>query len=495
MKAINLRSLIVAKETLSPSLLQRMIETFEIDIKRHELEDLKILVDAIYEKGTITPLHHFFVGFRIEQISKEFDLLRVSDECVVNIELKWQNTGEKMERQLRQNRYYLNSLDRDLYLFTFVSTERALYRLNGERYERVPLEELITILNRQRHLLDADIQELFSPTKYLVSPFNQIGPFLNAHYFLTSQQQQFKDIVLEHIGTGKKGRILAIEGEAGTGKTLLTYDIAKHYDFHEKKHVHIIHCGLLNKGHRRLQEVGFRIDSIYTINWDDLYEADIIIIDEAQRMHPEDVHRLLAYAEVNAINLLFSYDPTQYIGRDEAMFKNEETFAQRTTYERPLKLTGRIRSNREIISFVKKLFNRKHPGPIETYDNIEFQYFTTIEDAEQFVKLKERTGWKFIDYTVPQANGTDIQQMSLNFERNSHQVIGQEFDKVIIIIGEAVRYNTNGRLVDSEFTSNYSAARMIHQNMTRAREALHIVILNNVEILETCVTLLQSDRL
>lgn len=487
LKAINLQSIIAAKQSLPTPMLERFLDSFGIEIKPHELEDLELLVEAIYEHGTIFPLHNFFVGYRIEQISKEFDLLRVCDRLVVDIELKRQQTGERMEKQLRQNRYYLNSLNREVHLFTFVSSERKLYTLKDDRFEETSLKTLLEVLARQENLLEADVGQLFTPTQYLVSPFNQIGPFLNSQYFLTSQQQEFKNTILHLLHTKLGNQILAVEGEAGTGKTLLTYDIAKH--FHDQQQaVTIIHCGLLNEGHLRLKQEGFDIRAAHVLDHH-LPKSSLIVVDEAQRMHPSHIEKLLTYSYQNDVHLLFSYDPHQYIGREEAQYRNEETFQRVTTAERPFKLTGRIRSNKEMISFTKKLFNRRRPDQLRPYENIHFQYFTNLQDAKQFVQLKSRRGWQFIDYTVPPMNGDLIREMSLNYERNSLQVIGQEFDKVIIIIGEAVTYNEEGRLVDRT-PNDYLAAHMIHQNMTRAREQLYVVILNNLEVLETCLHVL-----
>ena len=46
---------------------------------------------------------------------------------------------------------------------------------------------------------------------------------------------------------------MSITGSAGTGKTLLTYDIAKDLKEDRKKYL-IIHCGLLNSGHDKLND-------------------------------------------------------------------------------------------------------------------------------------------------------------------------------------------------------------------------------------------------
>ncbi|MED0922930.1 hypothetical protein P4T43_21710, partial [Bacillus paranthracis] len=67
---------------------------------------------------------------------------------------------------------------------------------------------------------------------------------------MTEQQENFKNEILSYKkGTGPS--YIAIEGYAGTGKTLLTYDIAKAYRDISKR-VLIFHCGSLNEGQKKL---------------------------------------------------------------------------------------------------------------------------------------------------------------------------------------------------------------------------------------------------
>lgn len=54
----------------------------------------------------------YYIGYKIKQISKEFDLLRFSNELVINIELKSpldeDKKIKKITEQMSQNYYYLN---------------------------------------------------------------------------------------------------------------------------------------------------------------------------------------------------------------------------------------------------------------------------------------------------------------------------------------------------------------------------------------------------
>lgn len=63
---------------------------------------------------------------------------------------------------------------------------------------------------------------------------------------------------------------------------------------------------------------------------------------------------------------------------------------------------------------------------------------------------------------------------------NSHQVIGQEFDKGVIILDDNFRYNESGELKGREHPNpDYLFPILFYQNIIRAREKLCIIVLNN----------------
>ncbi|MGM9944987.1 MAG: ATP-binding protein, partial [Lysinibacillus sp.] len=94
------------------------------------MDDLHSLVDVITSITKHTNiLNHFYVGFKINQISKEFDLLRIGENSIINIELKRESTKRKITKQLIQNQYYLKFLNVPIYNFTYVALTKKLYML------------------------------------------------------------------------------------------------------------------------------------------------------------------------------------------------------------------------------------------------------------------------------------------------------------------------------------------------------------------------------
>lgn len=90
--------------------------------------------------------------------------------------------------------------------------------------------------------------EWLNPSNYLVSPFNSTDKFLNGGYFLTNQQEDLRARILKLFKNASTATFISLTGGAGTGKTLLAYDIAKSVREDRRKPL-IIHCGQLNDGH------------------------------------------------------------------------------------------------------------------------------------------------------------------------------------------------------------------------------------------------------
>ena len=131
----------------------------------------------------------YYIGYSINQISKEFDLLRFSEDLVINIELKQElnlSYEEKIEKILKQqskNFYYLKALQKNIFIFTYVEND-GLYEYDNLLNEtnKISCEELIDILKNQNFDINIDPNKLFIPSNYLVSPFN-MKRFLDGEYF------------------------------------------------------------------------------------------------------------------------------------------------------------------------------------------------------------------------------------------------------------------------------------------------------------------------
>jgi len=245
-KPINIQSLLQAKDSLKEEGFKSFLGHYGFEIRDAEIEDLILLVKALKNIGcNIGTLDKFHVGYKIPQIGKEFDLLRFSPEYIVNIEIKNNSPEAKIKKQLIRNKYYLDFIGRRVFAFAYVAESNELYflREDGE-LEKSKIAHLKDCLEKQVPSDAEVIDELFNPSDYLVSPFNSTKKFLDELYFLTHQQEDVKGQIIAALNSSKAAKFVSITGSAGTGKTLLTYDIAK-YLIDSKRTPLIIHCGQL----------------------------------------------------------------------------------------------------------------------------------------------------------------------------------------------------------------------------------------------------------
>jgi CRISPR/Cas system-associated exonuclease Cas4 (RecB family) len=174
-KSLNIISLIQAHESLSETVFKLFLSYYNIEIKDHEINVLKKFIDMLDIKKRF--YNDFFVGYKIPQISKEFDLLKFGEEYIINIELKDNSSEEKIKRQLKQNRYYLSFLGKQVHHFTFIGDTKCLYYLDNDDIKEVEPKELSELLKNQKIVKIEDINKLFDPTNYLVSPFIRLINF------------------------------------------------------------------------------------------------------------------------------------------------------------------------------------------------------------------------------------------------------------------------------------------------------------------------------
>ncbi|MER2457364.1 DNA/RNA helicase domain-containing protein [Bacillus subtilis] len=500
MKPINLISLCSAKNKLSTSVFELYLNHFDIEVKEHELETIKTLIlnlkhdDQLFEDFSQC-VTDFYVGYSIPQISKEFDLLRISKNEVINIELKRESTPEKIEKQLIQNRWYLKALKKEVFNFTYTSQDNKLYHLNENgRIEEIDFKLLISKLEVHTPIHIEDLDNLFDPTNYLVSPFNSTDKFMGGNYFLTNHQVEIKNKILKSIDNGSN--FFSIEGPPGSGKTLLTYDIAKEY-INQSKKVLVIHVGILNEGHYKLiSKYSWSIISISQYLSKDLSDYDLIILDEVQKIYYYQLENILNKVIDTDTKCIFSFDPQQCLTSNEINNKIPEYIEEKVS-PCSFKLTNKIRTNKEIGSFIKDLLYLSSNSTNQGYSNIDIQYFNKSHSAKAYTSILKNKGWKIINYT-PSFHGTEFPYDKYQSKSNetTHEVIGQEYDNVVAIIDKHFYYNEDGTLHTQGYRNNpiYHPTKMLFQMLTRARKKLCIIIINNEKVLSRCLNILNRNK-
>ena len=488
MKSINLISLAQAHDSLLYDEYKSFIKYYGVDIKNNEVIDLKVLVSEIFSRlPDVGVFNDFYVGYKIQHISKEFDLLRFGRNYVLNVEIKNTSTVEKIKKQLTRNNYYLSHINKVVHNLCFIAQTKILYRLNSSGDpESVDFNHLIQLLTNQ-NLIDLDSPDiLFNPSDYLVSPFNSTDKFVNGQYFLTGQQEDIRDKVLAEIYDSKTA-FISITGSAGTGKTLLTYDIVR--SVKNAKSVVVVHCGQLNDGHHRLRQLGWGIVSIRDFRNYDLNNIDLVVLDEVQRIYPQQFDKLVVDAQAKSTDCIFSYDKQQTLSSAESR-TNIEGKVDSLGFVSKFKLSEKIRTNKEIASFIKVLFNaNRNDISFSDCGNVDFDYFTNTSNVKDYISLISNEGWEVLRLTPSQYDNEHHESYSQLTSKTSHRVIGQEFDNVAVVIDQYFRYDSKGLLTYNSRTY-YDSVKMLFQNITRTRKKLKLIIIGNRQILNRCLSVL-----
>ncbi|MBN6204764.1 DUF2075 domain-containing protein [Staphylococcus saprophyticus] len=489
---INLKTLINTYDILKENADKYLLEKYNIEgLKPVEVEDLKkFLLNLQDYSNEISIYDNFYIGYRIKQINPEFDLLKVNDEGVFNIELKSTSTIEKIIKQQRDNFFYLNAISDNVKIITYLSSENKIYEYcaQNDTTNEINSEEVINLFRNFKNYYSENLDEIFEPSKYLISPFNDTEKFLNSKYILTQHQ---KNIIREIL---KLDHSHVIQGKAGTGKSLVLYDIAKKL-INKGYDIVLIHCGYLNEGHHKFRKNDWDIRRVSNkvIEEEEFKKLDYVLIDETQRYKPRQLKYIVENAIKNNIKMIFSIDENQYFRKGEGIYKNLQFLDGTIEGLKLQKLTEKIRTNKEIAQFIKLFFDNRKNREFD-FSNIDVEILESKNNIQEYIDYLKNEGWVYIPFTESKRHYcTYDEYTTLNLKLNSHKVIGQEFDKVIVILDNGFEFKNNSIYYNGSYY--YDPIKMLFQNMTRARKKLKFIILDNSKLYKDLITLMSENVL
>ena len=463
------------------------------NVKANELESLRILVDQLSyiisgggNGNNIDLFEHFYYSFSIEKISKEFDLLRLAKNYIINIELKSQMIAEeKIKKQLDQNCYYLEAVNRFVHEYTYVSNENLLfYRQDDGELVQTSLESLVADLRGQCDFYDGEIDDLFCASQYLISPMNTPERFLNDEYFLTGQQEEIENSIIALALKGKPISV-GITGKPGTGKTLLIYDLAKKISTIFGK-ICIIHCGTMPDGLIYLNDHLSMIDIIPVRKIRQgflLSEYSFVIIDESQRMWPNHFNLILEQVKECGASIIFSFDPNQTMSSSEV--RNEiDKQIQSIEGVVTFKLKNKIRTNRQLASFIQRLLGKHVDEMFDSYPDAQIIFANTVSEAQLIIEDLKEQNYTFINYSGSNYNYSHF-TAQYSGDYDTHHVIGQEYEKVVMVIDKTFGYDEQNRLRAREHPNpDYLYVSLLYQGLSRVRSKLAIIVVQDYPLFE-----------
>ena len=391
MKSVSIYALTRKQNLSNLSRLEYHLSGREKPLKMRtwEINSMRALVDQLEKYMPEVYRLRLFYSFQILRLGKEFDLLQVKENQIVNIELKSGAVSEDaIRRQLIQNRYYLAILGRPVRSYTYISSQNRLVRLtNHDHIVEAEWEQLCAELQEKSADFSGDLEDLFQAEWYLISPLTQPERFLKKEYFLTAQQKDIERQILKSIRI-KRGGYYHFSGLPGTGKTLLLYDIAMKLS--GRQMVCMIHCGASGQEwkrlHERLRRIVWVSDSQITAEMR-LDEYGTVLVDEAHLLDKETLDNIVEAAGKRPV--IFTSDCEDQLSPEEVDQSVKLGIAKLPEIQ-TFRLTNRIRTNEEISSFVQNMMHipdyksgRRFPHVTVFYANDDQEAANLIQDAKK----------------------------------------------------------------------------------------------------------------
>lgn len=513
-----------------------IVKQYEVAPNRfHSIKDditaLKSMVEVLsnnYGEEKITQVtNNFLFGYEFERINQEFDLLKAVEtpyaeskqNFIINIELKKSiKKSKSLKRQLRTHRFYFNRVgieDSKMYLFGYCEDKKQFFeykvKSDGvEQYSEISSARVFEVLKRFYTYKYFDIDTTFKVDNILISPLNDWEDFVGENYLLTENQKQIKNQMLSE----KEKKILRVTGSAGSGKTLVLYDIVRTLA-QKGKNIVVIPCHTKIEAHSKLAEhLNFEAIGVGSMNHSntDLSQANYIFVDEAQRMSKKQIDRIVSeFQHGNLEKVIFFYDELQWLKSGERDISDYlKTVEPHNSMD--LQLKGSIRSNYFLTLFSMNLLHstgnyssimrkrlefifddfKKYNVRVENLVNI--YYFDNYQNARVFMSNAAQTMGSTPIYFTPSTNGihggprvyydNPFDDRIVDKAKNPHKYMGQEFDSVTVPIDSKFSYDTNGDLVVNELCNISDPVQMLYEMVTRARRELNIVVIGNFQLFE-----------
>lgn len=167
----------------------------------------------------------------------DFDAMFFSKEKIIILELKHKigtqneksvlNKFKKQNHLLKKLKNKLSNFDEktEILYFLYINDSSTLleYDLGNLTYSKVDFKYLANILNSVKKPLESNPIYELTRSDFLISPLNDFQSFKNGEYYLSDEQEYCEKQILQANGKG----IFGVQGVAGSGKSLIAYDLLK----------------------------------------------------------------------------------------------------------------------------------------------------------------------------------------------------------------------------------------------------------------------------
>ncbi len=451
--------------------------------KPHEAQSLCDFVKRCMQEGAIIrDFDGYYYGYIIPRIGKEFDILKIGKDAVLNIELKsWVGDKELVLAQLVKNKFYLAHLNKKRYYFTFNSDTQILYKLSPDgQLITADFVELIALMKGTEEDESAPIDELFEVSQFILSPTENPERFINGEYFLTQQQQQIKKSALSSLEDNK---FVKISGSPGTGKTLLLYELA--ISLAKDKKVCFMQPGKVSAPQKMIEQAFSGITFCEAEgDIERIGQFDFLLCDESERYSNEFFNKLLYGLKRVETRCIFAFEKLDIFAVGERTTSSSRMAKIRGT---AFSLSGKIRINNGISHFIQCLFDKGKPIHSVDFSDVEIICSNSRKQTDELIYYLKKDG--FINLSDEKELVSKIEKARGDVPINDSY--GKEYDHVSLVVDGDYFYTSKGKLY-SRKTNAF--AENLYSAITRVRKKLCLIVENNEQLLERALFIKCNEK-
>lgn len=491
-------------DDLNNTTLSQDSKSTELVRESEFLQLLNLVNHFINYSLRIPAFENIFFGFKVDKIvCGDFDFIKVNEKNVVNIEFKDMTKDEKQDinkytekllKQLKIRKRLLSVFKRDVISIGFIQNKDLLffYKLENNKLCSIePIQVLKYLTSSKTDNSISNLSDYLNKETLNISPVNQGSLFLNNVYELTNQQQNIIDEIKK-----LKSTFYLVKGKAGTGKSLVAFELAEYFsnngkdtilfflspnsnlyrEFDSKK-FKILTLGMYNDENRSVDS-GF--DKVYNEDF------DILIIDEAQRLYEAQVNELEKVIKGNR-HCIFLLDSEQNLVSDNKGRLITNKITKLVNKEHQFGLTELLRFNKHIEAFIRKLFKMDDIKGNPSEANIDIIKIHNDREANKYVEYLRKN----YSYVLLKPLETGTIKKNYKYDDHGYNVIGKEFENIIIILDERYFYDSVNGLQISKEKNNYKGyhnlLKLNYELITRVKNKITILIVGNDELYENMI--------
>lgn len=381
-----------------------------------DIESLKKIIDKIVLKNQ----KDFNISYVVERLDKEFDLVKLDESTIIDIELK--TSKRDVEQCIENYKLLKNEYDnREVIVYCYESEYNHIYLLNykDKKFVLTSFEQLNDDLSKIEKGIKLNVN-INVASVYLNPSF-----YFDKKYNLSSSQKLTKNQILR---SDKKINIIG--GRAGCGKSLLALDLYDYYKGENKVVCYLApfkYKDVINKELRNKINIKTVKDFLSTEE-----NVDILIIDEAQRLKKDDIVVLPNFVKEK---LILIGDLNQNIDYEHSF---EELYNDKVNHA-VYNMKQLIRTDDTFDIYARKILNLPDKG--FKHKKIDKEKIKIVmfgeenDDLSDYVFIEPSKSLHFQDCvdTCSDRKCFNISKRCKN-KKEPHTVISSEYSKVVLYL-------------------------------------------------------------